>query len=396
MAGLFGNITDAFGLTNWQGQEDAMANAAAYFNSIPLPEQKLLELERLVMTGELTPEMAQTILLESTAFEKVRTDPKLKEAQYEALMGLQERAKEGLTAEDRYQLAKIKQEEDTAARGSREAIIQQAAMQGRSGGGLEMLSKMQNQQDSASRQAMRDAQVAALSQQQKMEALLQSGNLAGSMEQSDYQRQADLAKARDYIDQFNVANQNQTERMNVGTRNAAQESELAERRRVANANLGLRNQEILYNAQLPQQAFQNQMAIAGGKAGTQYKLAEMYGQQGQANLGMGAGIAAAIAASDIRAKKNIDVAPEEIDELLNSLTGYKFEYKNPEKHGAGERLGVMAQDIENTKMGEDIVKPMPDDPEVKGLDTTKVLHAILASVGRLNERLDAMEGKYER
>lgn len=395
MAGIFGNITDAFGLTSYGSQEAAMNKAAGYFEGIALPEQKLLDLEKLVKIGELTPEMAKTILLESSAFENVRTDPKLQEAQYATLAGLQQRATEGLTAEDRYQLAKIKQEEDTAARGAREAIIQNAAAQGRSGGGLEMLSQMTNQQDAATRQAMRDAQVAALSQQQKMEALLQSGNLAGSMRSQQYGEQSDLAKARDYISQFNVANQNRTEQGNVALRNAAQESELAERRKIAAANLGLANQEKLYNTSLPQQQFQNQVSLAGGKAGATQAIAQMYGQQSMGNLGMAAGIGAAIAASDINVKKDIQEAPLDIDNFLDELTGYKFSYKNPQKYGQGERLGIMAQDAEKSKMGKNIVEPMPNEPDVKGIDATKALHAILASVGRLNERLNELEATDE-
>jgi len=391
MAGLFGSITDAFGITNWGGQEEAMQRAAEYFQGIQIPEQKLLELERLVKVGELTPELAQNILQDSTAFSDVRTDPRLKEAQYEALMGLQERASEGLTAADRLQLAKIKQQEDTSARGAREAIIQQSAMQGRSGGGLEQLSKMLNQQESASRQSMRDAEVAAQSQEQKMAALLSAGQLGGSMRGQEYEEQSRIAQAKDYMDQFNIANQLNVQQQNVGAINKAREAELAERRKIEEQNTALKNQEILWGAQQPQQQFQNQVALASGMAGGQQGLAQMYGQQGSANLGMAAGIGAAVAASDIRVKKDIKESPLDIDNFLDEITGYKFRYKNPEKHGEGERLGVMTQDLGKSKLGSEAVVNL--EGGVEGIDPTKALHAILASVGRLNERLNGLEGK---
>ena len=391
--GLFGNVTDAFGITSWGEQEEAMRRAREYFEGIALPEQRALELERLVKVGELTPQMAETILMESSAFEEIRTDPKLKEAQYEALMGLQERAEQGLTASDRYELDKIRAEEQTAERGSREAIIQQEAMKGRAGGGLEQMSKMINSQESATRQAQRDAQVAALAQEQKMAALMQSGQLGGQMREQEFGEQAKIAQAKDLMDQFNVANQQKTEYMNVGALNAAQEAELAERRKVAAANVALANQERLHASGQSQQQFSNQMALAGGQAGVQAGYADMLGQQSQSNVGMGAGIAAAIAASDVRAKQDIAPADLDIDQFLNEITGYKYNYKDPEKHGKGRRLGVMAQDLEKSPMGETMVSEMEDG--VKGIDSTKALHAVLASVGRLNDKIQRLEEKDE-
>jgi len=391
--GVFTNITDTLGLTNTSGQEQAMNRALAYFEGIELPEQRALELERLVKIGELSPEMAETILMDSTAFSEIRTDPKLKEAQYDALMALQERADEGLTAADRYELEKVRSAEQTQARGSREAIIQQEAMKGRAGGGLEQMSKMINDQEANTRQAMRDQAIAAQSQQQKMNALMSAGQLGGSMREQEYGEQAQLAKAKDYMDQFNIANQQKTEYMNVGTMNQMNAAELAEQRRIADANVALRNQEILHDSQGEQQAFANQMALASGKAGGQTALANMYGQQGQANMGAAAGIGMAIAASDIRAKEDIAPADLDIDEFLNEITGYKYNYKDPEKHGKGRRLGVMAQDLEKSPMGETMVEEMEDG--VKGIDSTKALHAVLASVGRLNDKVKKLEEEDE-
>jgi len=411
--GIFSGVTDAIGLTNWADQEEAMRRALEYFEGIQIPEQRAIELERLTSQGILTPEMAETILMESSAFEEIRTDPKLKEAQYGALMALQERAEEGLTASDRFELKKIRQEEMTQERGAREAITQQAAMQGRGGGGLEMMSKMQSQQDAATRQAMRDAQVAALSQQQKMDALMSAGQMGGQMREQEYSEQAELAKARDLMDQFNVANQQQTERMNVGMMNEAQLANLREKQRIADANIALRNQELMQESGMAQQDYANRLNLASARSGGQRQMADLYGQQSQAGLGMAAGIATAVAmgsgggggttpttttaptaASDVRVKENIEEAPIDIDQFLNEITGYKYNYKDPDKYGEGERLGVMAQDLEKSPMGEKVVEPMEDG--VKGIDATKALHAVLASVGRLNDRMNRLEDEDER
>lgn len=400
-----GSLTDAIGITNYGDQSAALGRAMAYFENISAPEERALELERLVSSGELSPDMAETILLESTAFSEVRTDPKLKEAQYGALMALQERAEEGLNASDRYELEKIRQEENTQARGAREAITQQANMQGRGGGGLEQMSKMQNQQDSATRQSMRDAQVAALSQQQKMEALLSSGELGGQMRDQDFSEQAQIAKAKDYMDQFNAANQQNTEYRNTDTYNKAEASNLAERQRISDANIGITNQERVYDAGAQQRAFENNLNLASARAGGERSMADFYGQQSAQGLGLVAGLAQAgamagsgggsapVTASDVRVKTDVSEADMDVDAFLNEITGYKYNYKDPEKHGSGRRLGVMAQDLEKSPMGETLVSEMEDG--VKGIDDKKALHASLAGLARLNDRLKKVEDANE-
>jgi hypothetical protein len=93
--------------------------------------------------------------------------------------------------------------------------------------------------------------------------------------------------------------------------------------------------------------------------------------------------------SDINAKENIQKGDLDIDQFLNDITGYKYNYKNPQD-GQGERLGVMAQDMEKSAMGQETVM---DGPDGKQIDMKKALAASLASLARLNERLNALEGR---
>ena len=401
-----GSLTDAIGITNYGDQQDALNRAMEYFENITAPEERALELERLTSQGILTPEMAETILMESTAFADIRTDPKLKEAQYSALMAIQERAEEGLTASDKLELEKIRIDENTQARGASEAITQQAAMQGRGGGGLEMMQKMQNQQDSAGRQAMRDAQTAALSQEQKMAALMSAGQLSGQMRDQDFGEQSQVAKAKDYMDQFNVANQQQTEYRNTDAYNQAEQMNLAERQRLADANIGTTNQERIYDAGAAQRAFDNNLTLASARAGGERAQADYYGQQSASGLGLVAGLAQAgamyggykapVAASDINVKENIEETPIDIDNFLNEITGFSYDYKEPERHGEGRRLGVMAQDLEQSPMGNAMVEDNFDGEGTKGIDGTKAIHASLAGLARLNERLKKLEAERGR
>lgn len=97
--------------------------------------------------------------------------------------------------------------------------------------------------------------------------------------------------------------------------------------------------------------------------------------------------------SDKNVKKNIRSAkdkdlmsPKEIDGFLNSLYAHQYNYKNP-KHGKGKQVGIMAQDVEKTQLGKQMVE---DTPEGKQINAAKGLGLVMASQARLNERLNAI------
>lgn len=97
--------------------------------------------------------------------------------------------------------------------------------------------------------------------------------------------------------------------------------------------------------------------------------------------------AAAALHSDERLKKDVVDGRDEIDAMLDSLLPKSYEYKDP-KHGEGRRVGIMAQDLEQSEAGRRVVYDAPDG---KALDVNKAISAALASVARLNERLRKVE-----
>lgn len=97
---------------------------------------------------------------------------------------------------------------------------------------------------------------------------------------------------------------------------------------------------------------------------------------------IGKGMAAAF--SDERCKT-------QIDDFGKHLAGYQFKYKNPSL-GEGPRMGVMAQDVDNSAIGKDVVKSKNlNGRERLALDVPNALGAALASIGRLQERIDQLE-----
>ena len=103
-------------------------------------------------------------------------------------------------------------------------------------------------------------------------------------------------------------------------------------------------------------------------------------------LGAVATVAAAWLTSDRRAKKKIKPAKTKAQEFLDSLKAYSYEYKDPDQPGAkhGEMLGIMAQDLEKTSLGKQMVL---DTPTGKMVDMGQGLAALLASQAYLNDQV---------
>lgn len=83
-----------------------------------------------------------------------------------------------------------------------------------------------------------------------------------------------------------------------------------------------------------------------------------------------------IKASDARVKKNIRRVPkEDLEELRQTIAPYMFNYISDE-HGKGDWIGVMAQDLEKSKLGRSLLVTSPDG--IKMVDMSKLHFAILA------------------
>lgn len=95
--------------------------------------------------------------------------------------------------------------------------------------------------------------------------------------------------------------------------------------------------------------------------------------------------------SDKRSKGKVSKTSA-ADEFVDALVPYEYEYKEPEKHGYGRRMGVLAQDVEKGgPMGKALVSEGPDG--YKQIDVGKGLSAALAALASMNDRLKKVEGK---
>lgn len=85
--------------------------------------------------------------------------------------------------------------------------------------------------------------------------------------------------------------------------------------------------------------------------------------------------------SDERQKENIRRDPKEVDRFIKSLRPSTFQMSQ----GGERRMGVIAQDMERSEAGRDMVR---SEPGGKVVDGSKAVQMLMAAVGRLGERVE--------
>lgn len=122
-------------------------------------------------------------------------------------------------------------------------------------------------------------------------------------------------------------------------------------------------------------------ALGGG-------IASLLGSGGGGGGGgmLGGAAMGAMGMSDKGEKKGMNAASAK--DFADSIKAYTYKYKEPEKWGQGQQLGVMAQDLEKTKAGQALVA---DTPEGKMVDYSKAGPILMATDAMLNERMNKME-----
>lgn len=215
--------------------------------------------------------------------------------------------------------------------------------------------------------------------------------MAGQIQGQDFNQQAQQAQANDAISKFNAQNKQQTNLYNVGARNDAQAQNLAAKQNISNTNTNLQNQQQQYNKELKQKQYENELKKRQGQLGVATTNSQIQGQNSQNtanawNQTGGMMMSGAAMLSDERCKEEIeDFSPSD---FLDSITGHKFQYKD-KKHGEGEQVGVMAQDLLKTEAGSKLVA---ETPEGLAVDYSKSGPTVMASLASLNDRLRKIEG----
>jgi hypothetical protein len=183
--------------------------------------------------------------------EQISTDPMLREAQLAALSDLRERGQSGLTEEDKAMQNLMLRDVAAQEQSQQKGILQGMAERGTLDSGAQLAAQLSSQQGSYNRaydQAQKNAIAAA---QAKREAVSQAGSLSRNMQQDDLARMQFEKNREDAIKKFNIQNSMEGQKTNLGIRQD---------------DIGLRNQEQMYNKELFQQDYQNQVGLATTKS----------------------------------------------------------------------------------------------------------------------------------
>jgi Chaperone of endosialidase len=207
---------------------------------------------------------------------------------------------------------------------------------------------------------------------------------------------------------------------------------LAGARNMGDAAAGLGGQQAVAGLQERRDAMAGQMGAMGGQAGLQQAIQTgQLGQRGQdINVALGgqqgaltgygniegnrtnrygalvgqptfgeqllqagqAGGQLAMMASDPRLKTDIKDGEEEADELVKALKSYTFRYKDEDKHGDGEFLGLMTSDLKKSRLGRRAVVETPEGEFVHGARLATALAATLPGIDKRIAKLEKRRG----
>lgn len=336
--------------------------------------------------------------LEGTALSDIGVDPRLKEAQTAALNELQTRGETGLTVEDKQKFEELSRDVESAEQARQKAILASMAEQGNLGSGQELAARLASSQAATDRLSQEGSRLGAEAALGRRQALSQAGQMAGQIRNQDFGEQSRIAQAKDIAAQFNAQQRASTQAQN-----------LQNQQRISDTRSDIQRQQEQYNKALIGQQYDQRMQKAGAISSARTGAAQVQQQQANAQANAAAmktsanyqlagsliGAGAKAYASDINAKENIEpVKTKDLNELLDNVTGYNYDYKEPEKHGDGKQTGIMAQDLEKSKLGKQFVQE--DQEGTKRIDYGQMAGTLLASQAELNERLKALEGSSGR
>lgn len=379
---------------NSHAGEGHFQDALKQFEGVDLPSvaDQQLNLDQYQNVGDYSGQLENALNLGSSSMEGISVDPRLAQTQMDVLDQLSQTGQMGMTAAEQAALRDAQRQASAMAQAKTAQIQDNFARQGMGGSGGDLAAQLLAAQSGADRASQASNDVIQNAGDKALNARMQAASLAGNMSNQEFGQKSEVAKAKDYINQFNTQNQQAVQGRNVANQNQGQMFNLNKNQGISNQNTGLKNQQQQFNKGLLQQNFQNQIQKAGGSAGVMQNYGNLAAtNQNNADAAQAAMMGdlikggAMIAASDKNLKKNI----KEVDasSFLDALVPSEYDYKD-EKHGEGKQIGIMAQDLE--KVAPQMVEEHEDG---KYIDYNKAGGPLFASLAALHDRLKKLEGK---
>ncbi len=280
-------LSDLFGINSDAGT-DELKQALAVIQGVraPTAEQLTLpELQKYVQAGVLTPQQYQAMIADPDIYQQViqsTQDNSGSDAQKAALQQLGGIVQSGgSTPINEANLRHNIDSTNQAMQAARQGIESNAQQRGVSGGGLEFISKLMNEQANAQNANSGAVDAAANNARLALDAIGQQGQLGGQLQGQSNQMSQSQADAAQQIAEYNAQLQSQANQYNAQNANQAQQMNLANAQDIGNRNTDTSNMRTQYNAQVPQQMFQNDMSKAGATAGAYNNAGQLAQQQAQ-------------------------------------------------------------------------------------------------------------------
>jgi hypothetical protein len=141
------------------------------------------------------------------------------------------------------------------------------------------MNQLANEQGNAQTANTNAVNSAANNAQLALQAMTQQGQLGGQIQGQSNQMATNAAQAAQQVAQYNSQLQSTANQYNTQNANQAQAANLANAQAISGANTGLANQRTMYNAQVPETVYNNQLSKANDMAGVYEKQGQLAQQQ---------------------------------------------------------------------------------------------------------------------
>lgn len=280
-----GLMADIFGGGDDEAQKYLQQALAQYQQAeVPsLESGKVSNLPQESVQGVVNPNDIKAVDQADSAYNNISLDPSTRQAQMNALNSYQDMANEGgLDAESRLAIQQAVDQANIQSQGAQGAIQNQAQAMGQGGGDFALTQRAIAAQGASNNAATQGLQAAAMADNNRQQALNAMANIGGQINSQDYGQAANAAQAQNTINATNQGYQNQANVGNVANNMASQQFNVTNAQGVNQRNSAANQGNAYYNAGLPQQQFNNELAKASGMSGVNQAQAGA-AQQASAN-----------------------------------------------------------------------------------------------------------------
>lgn len=263
-------LDNLFG-SNDSSAQDYLKQALAQYQQIKDPtveSGKVSNLPQETVQGTLTPEQIQAVDQDPSAYNNISLDPASRQAMVQALEGFRGISDSGgLDANAKLGIQQTLDATQRQSQGEQGAVQHAAQAMGQGGGDFDLTQRAIAAQGASNNAATQGLQQAAEAEANREAALGSMASIGGAINASDYGQEANKAQAQNTINATNQGYRNAANTGNVANDMASKQFNISNAQGVNAANTASNQNNVYYNASLPQQKFNNEIAKANGMAG---------------------------------------------------------------------------------------------------------------------------------